>query len=114
MKNILLVPCLFLFASCNGSDFDQIYAGKYVWGAEINSFAPCNSALSYWASYNWAGMEMHEFYKANSKSPYQPMYIEFRGHLLDEVVDGFALDYDGLIRISEVKVFSFDLPASCQ
>lgn len=57
---------------------------------------------------------MTEFYKNNQKEPYQYMFIKFRGHLLDEVVDGFAKDYDGLIRISEVIEFSFELPAACK
>ena len=42
------------------------------------------------------------------------MYIEFHGHLLNEKVDGFALNYDGLIRISEVREYSFAIPAACQ
>ena len=114
MKNIPLILMLFLLMSCSSPDLDHFYIGKYYWGPEVNSFTHCNSKISYCVSYNWAGMEMNEFYKKNSKLPYQPMYIRFRGHLLNEVVGGFAADYDGLIRISEVKAFSFDLPTSCK
>lgn len=114
MKKLFIVILTFLFASCTHSPQEQVYIGKYIWGAEVNSFTPCNSPSSYWASYNWAGMEMQSFYKKNSKTPYQPMYIEFRGHLLNEKVDGFALNYDGLIRISEVLKYSFDIPTACQ
>ena len=35
------------------------------------------------------------------------------GHLLDEIRDGFALEYAGLIRISEVILLSNELPADC-
>ena len=57
---------------------------------------------------------MHEFYKKHRKEPYQFMYIKFRGHVLDEEIDGFATQYDGLIRISETKEYTFELPASCK
>ena len=43
-----------------------------------------------------------------------PMYIEFRGQTLNEKVDGFALDYSGLIRISEVFQYTFNIPESCR
>jgi len=46
--------------------------------------------------------------------PYQPIYLEFRGHLLDEVVDGFAVDYDGLIRISEIYHLGVPIPPDCK
>lgn len=114
MKKLSIVVLGLLLASCGNPELDQIYVGKYTWGAEVHSFKPCNSQQSYWVSYNWAGMEMNTFYKMNSTASYQPMYIKFRGHLLNEKVDGFALDYDGLIRISEVQEYSFDIPVSCQ
>jgi len=82
--------------------------------AEVNTFTTCDKKQSYWASFNWAGLEMQSFYKQNSTKPYQPMYIKFKGHLLNEKVDGFALNYDGLIRISAVQEYSFEVPAKCQ
>jgi hypothetical protein len=57
---------------------------------------------------------MHEFYKKNSTKPYQAMYIEFRGQTLSEALDGFAKSYSGLLRISEVKKFTFDVPMQCK
>lgn len=42
------------------------------------------------------------------------IYIEFRGHMLDEEVGGFAADYDGHIRISEIKKRSLDIPMECK
>lgn len=114
MKQLLLVLAVVLLSACVRPELDQVYEGMYHWGAEVNSFTACNSKSSYWVSYNWAGIEMNNFYKKNNETPYQPMYIKFRGHLLNEKVDGFALDYDGLIRISEVQEYSFDIPASCQ
>lgn len=110
----ILILSLLISPHIFSAEFDQIYIGKYSWGAEVDSFTNCDSKISYWASYNWAGIKMLEFYKQNSEKPYQPMYLVFRGHLLDEEVDGFAQDYDGIVHISEVKEFSFEIPASCQ
>lgn len=114
MKKIALILTLLFSQVVYAADFDQIYIGKYSWGPEVDSFTPCNSKTSYWVSYSWAGIEMHEFYKKNRQEPYQFMYLKFRGHLLDEVVDGFAEQYDGFVRISEVKEFTFELPETCK
>ncbi|MDJ0926855.1 MAG: hypothetical protein QNJ73_04310 [Gammaproteobacteria bacterium] len=93
---------------------DQTWKGAYVRGHEVNAFTPCGSARSYWASFNWAGSELVQFYEAKAREPYQPIYVEFRGHLLDEERDGFAADYDGLIRISEVHIMKDQLPRGCE
>lgn len=114
MKKIVLLLTSALIASCGEPSLDQIHQGKYYWGPEVNSFSPCNSDNTYWVSYNWAGMEMSQYYKENASAPYQPMYLEFRGHLLNESLEGFAEEYDGLIRLSEAKQYSFEIPVDCQ
>lgn len=81
LKSIMLLLALLMLASCSKPDIDQIYTGKYYWGAEVNSFTPCNSDTSYWVSYNWAGIEMNAFYKKHSKTAYQPMYIEATAYM---------------------------------
>ena len=98
-----------MVTACAPQELDQTYEGVYAFGAEVNTFTTCDKKQSY-----WAGLEMQSFYKQNSTKPYQPMYIKFKGHLLNEKVDGFALNYDGLIRISAVQEYSFEVPAKCQ
>ena len=93
---------------------DEIYRGTYTWGHEVDVFKPCDSKKEYWVSYNWAGYRLKEFYKNNTTQPYQPIYLEFRGHLLNEEVDGFAEQYDGLIHISEVKTLSKEVSGTCK
>lgn len=94
-------------------EHDKIYEGMYSWGHEVHSFTPCNSKASFWVGFYFAGIQMNQFYKENHNKPYQSMYIKFKGHILNEEVDGFAEQYDGLIHISEVKNYSFDIPKSC-
>lgn len=111
---ILLVEALLSIVKPSWAHEETIYEGMYVWGPEVESFTLCNSDTSYWVSFGWGGIDMHEYYQKNKKEPYQSMYLKFRGHLLDEIVDGFAEQYDGLIRISEAKAFSFELPSTCK
>ena len=107
---LLFLSPLFSYATV----IEKVYRGTYSWGPEVHSFQPCNSENDYWVTFDWAGIEMHEFYKSTDKKPYQLMYIEFRGQVLNEEVDGFASSYSGLIRISEVKKYTMEVPISCK
>ena len=96
------------------AEYDQIYCGEYVWGAEVHSFRPCGSDEAFWVSASsWVITPVREFYDSHTEVAYTPIYIEFRGHLLDEVVDGFAGSYSGLIRVCEVLKLSAEVPQEC-
>jgi hypothetical protein len=114
MKRLILILVTCISFTANASSHEKTFKGVYQWGPEVHSFKSCNSKETYWASFDWAGNTMHDFYKKNATKPYQPMYIEFRGQILNEVVEGFAMDYSGLIRISEVKNYTFELPNQCR
>jgi hypothetical protein len=53
------------------------------------------------------------YLESNTSQPYQPVYVEFRRHLLNEEVDGFGKNYDGLMRVSEINAKGIDIPAGC-
>lgn len=114
MNKIVTAMLIALVVACTATVREKTYKGTYSYGHEVHSFKPCNEKKDYWVSFNWAGMEMHEFYKRSGKKPYQPMYIEFRGQVLNEAVDGFAEQSSGLIRISEVFSYTFQVPATCK
>ena len=81
----------------------------------MRTLQPCNSDKVYWVSASsWTQQPLLEYYKHNVTKPYQPVYIQFRGLILDEKLDGFAADYDGLIRISEIKNRAAKIPEDCQ
>lgn len=116
MKQAVLVIATLLLASCIyiEDSSDQTYTAKYEFGPEVNSVTLCNSKTAYWVAPSPAGEEMQNFYEKNFTEPYQPLYVKFRGRLLDEPLIGEAeQDYDGLMHISKVEERSFDLPASC-
>lgn len=114
MNRVITILIILAPLFCYAKDHEKIYKGTYSWGHEVHSFKPCNEKEDYWVSFDWAGIEMHEFYKKADKKPYQLMYIEFRGQVLNEIVDGFADSYSGLIRISEVQKYTINIPGSCK
>lgn len=114
MNKLTLIFIGLIAITTNAQGHERVYSGTYSWGPEVHAFKPCNSEEHFWVSFDWAGIEMQEYYKNNTKKPYQVMYLEFRGIELDEVVDGFAATYSGLVRISEVKKYTFEVPALCK
>ena len=100
--------------SVHAVQHETIYKGLYTLGHEVHTFQPCKEKEIFWVSFNWAGIEMQRYYKQSQVLPYQPMYVEFRGQILEELVGGFAQEYDGLIRLSDVKTFSFKIPDHCK
>jgi len=111
-KLVVAIWVPLLAASCATSP-ERTYKGTYSYGHEVRSFKPCNEIEDYWVSFDWAGMEMQDFYEDSAKRPYQALYIEFRGQVLNEAVDGFAEQSSGLIRISEVLSYTFEVPTGC-
>ncbi len=107
---VLIIPATTIALDC-----DKVYKGTYVWGNDADIFRPCTSDNSYWISTQPSiHNQLTNFYRQHpTTSPYEPVYIEFRGHLLNEKVDDFAVNYDGLIRISELRVQSVDIPDTC-
>src|SRR6478735_8397825 len=104
---------LLLVAACRPSAAqpDQIYSGMFVWGAEVRSFSPCDQKVRYWVSGpDSVTAPLLEFYRKNTTQPYGRIYISLRGQLLDEARDGFAADYDGLLKVSQVLSMSKDAP----
>lgn len=114
MNKLIILILGLISVSCSSIEHERTFKGVYSYGHEVHSFTPCNEKNDYWVSFNWAGIEMHEFYKEFSQEPYQLMYLEFRGLLLNERVDGFAEQYDGLVRVSEVFNYTFEVPSECR
>jgi hypothetical protein len=93
---------------------DRRYAGVYVWGHEVHTFRPCGQEETYWVSAStWVIGELLDHYVSESSELYQPLYLEFRGQILDEQIGGFAAAYSGLIRISEIVDWTTSVPSGC-
>lgn len=104
----------FCLTGCSASGIDHIYKGEYTWGAEVNVFQQCAEEKVYWVSASSPIRgELIDFHNQSTSKPYESIYIVFRGHLLDEELDGFAKQYDGLIRISEIINKEAKIPVDC-
>ena len=107
------VLCLFTLAACSGQGASD-FLGRYIWGHEVRSFQPCDSKQVFWVKTSPdIQKELTSFHQANTSKPYEAIYIEFEGALIDEEPTGFALDYDGLILIDKLVLQQAEIPPSC-
>jgi hypothetical protein len=80
------------------------WRGEYTGGHEAQGFCPCQSDACYWAVAQPEVLAQFEaFIEQHGRYPYEPIYIEFTGQLLDKPREGFALDYDGLIAVGTLS-----------
>ena len=113
-KAFILFMTTFMVGVVNAGDCDAVYKGNYTWGAEVDVFQPCGSEKVYWVSASsWVKRPLIEYLKNTTTRAYQSVYIEFRGHIMNEVRDGFAEQYDGLIRVSEITYQSRKEAVQC-
>lgn len=101
-------------SAVKANDCTREFSGLYTWGAEVNVFQPCGSNDVFWVSASsWVMRPLIDYVESATSSPYQSIYIEFSGNVLNEVRAGFAEQYDGLIRVSEINHKSSQIPAGC-
>ena len=104
-----------LLVACSASKDDPgSVAGRYVWGHEVHTFAPCESDDEYWVrgAPDVVGA-LRDYHQANATELYQAIFVEIDGALSDEVADGFAASYDGIFVINEVLSMSTEAPSIC-
>jgi putative lipoprotein len=101
--NKLLYISVFLISGLANAHENE-YKGLYYYGAEVDSFKPCNSPDSFWVSHGWGSInsDLRGFYKRSTNEPYQAIYIEFIGHPHNEESGGFAKSYTGTLHISKI------------
>ena len=83
----------------------ESYRGFYVFGHEVRTFQPCGSDQVYWvkADQKISQQLRKEHHKLTSK-PYEPVYVEVKGHLIQKAAEGFAAEYDGQIVIDGIDL----------
>jgi len=114
MKKLPVALLLLLAAPLFASECDIHFRGVYTRGHEVRSFQPCQSNRQFWVSASsWVQRPLTEYVEGHAAGPYHQVYLEFRGQMLDEPLDGFAADYDGLVRVSEIYTISVDIPPGC-
>ncbi|MGD9075169.1 MAG: META domain-containing protein [Desulfobacteraceae bacterium] len=98
---IILITCalLPLQAVSHGSGF---FRGHLTLGHEVRSFIPCEKEVDYWVV-DRTGGELWKVYQRLTHKPYQPVYVEVRGHLEPPPADGFGADYARQLTVFELR-----------
>ena len=113
-----LVLAVAASSGCLGGRYDPRLTGTYVWGAEVNTFRPCDSSLVYWVNAaDTAQFRLQREHQKLTSEPYQPVFVELCGKI-GEVpslyADGFAGDYDGMITLSCLGEIRSLKPGECE
>ena len=98
---------------------EDILRGRVYWGHEVRAFHPCDSKQTYWLEgEEWTLRPLRrraERLRGRSGKPYPPIYVEALGTIdIDAKREGFARDYDGLLRLREVARVSDVVPDGCR
>jgi hypothetical protein len=105
---IVTLPAL----SACGSD--RVIDARYYWGHEVNVVCPCSTDTCFWVnSPPELQKVLKRYVQTQTSSVYQPVLLRFEGRLLQEQPIGFAVNYDGLMRIDRIEELSTEIPSSC-
>ncbi len=117
MSRRLACPALLALAVLSlatGCDRQPEQRGLYYWGAEVNVVCPCGSRDCYWVRGEPLVLSpLRTYLQKQTSEPYQPVYLTYHGHRVDEPTSGFAANYEGYQAITEVLTVSVTLPADC-
>jgi hypothetical protein len=109
----VLFQVLVLLAG-SGCDQPPAQKGLYYWGHEVNVVCPCGSSDCYWVRGEKLLLgTLRSYVQKQISQPYQPVYLEYRGRMLDEPRIGYAVNYEGYLEITEVLSLSVALPEHC-
>jgi putative lipoprotein len=103
-----LIPILWIFnfalvfSAPTSSYANNTFRGHLVWGHEVRSFKPCGMEVEYWVV-DRTGGELWHVYQGLSRKPYQPIYVEVRGHLQPPPSAGFGTDYERQLTVFELR-----------
>lgn len=92
--------------------------GVYTYGVEVSSFRACGETSEYWAE---GAPEIMAILEANAifvsdqlDVPYSPVYVEIEAAFEPDAMDGFAAEYDGVLRIDAVTALSWTVSEDCK
>lgn len=95
------------------SAHDNTYTGYYIYGNEVSIFKPCNETKEYWLHTSESKLSTIRADILALETPYQPIYLKFKGYEHIESVEGYAMQYDMNIHLSEVIEYRVDIPSHC-
>jgi len=110
MLSLQLIACSGVGVNAEQKDFKA----QYIWGEGVNAVHICNEDKEYWVRAQPKTLgELERGYLRLTSTPYEYVYITFKGELLNEKLDGFAENYDGYMRVSELLTIAATVPKNC-
>lgn len=112
-----LLALAVLLAACTTPEStpSERFTGAYVWGHEVNTFQSCGEDEVYWViAPAPILMQLQDHHSSVAGKPYHPIHITFIGNRLDDETDGFAIQYDGYIEVSELLDWNPTVPLDCR
>jgi hypothetical protein len=108
---LLLFPTMALF-SCASSA--PKLSGVVVYGHEVRTVRLCGEQQLFWLH---TTPEQNVFLAAEfqrlSKRPYQELYLDFTGRLMNNSPGEFSRAYDGTISLEVIHKLSIEIPDNC-
>lgn len=81
----------------------EVVKGSYIYGNEVSSFQPCGLTAEFWVIGEQKLMnQLQNNYMELASKPYQQVFVSFRGSRQPKAEDGFAADYSGQFKVTEV------------
>ncbi|SQD80723.1 hypothetical protein [Moritella yayanosii] len=94
---------------------DPAIFGHYTYGHEVNSFRPCRTKQDFWVIGSNDILElMAKKYSALATKPYDEVFVEITGDVESKASDGFAMDYDGQIRVTKLVLMKKKHATDCE
>ncbi len=113
LKISLMMLMTVVLSACARSASPEL-SGVIVYGHEIRTIRLCGDSQTFWLH---ATEEEQRKLVSKSRSltsyPYQELYLEFYGSMLNEPSGEFAKAYAGSIKVEQVRNISVVIPNSC-
>ena len=89
-------------------------SGIIVYGHEVRTIRLCGDSQTFWLH---ATQEQQQQLAAKSRKlttyPYQELYLEFTGRMLNDAPGEFAKEYVGTVKAEQIISISVVIPDSC-
>ena len=107
-----LLSSVSVLSSCTRSTMEL--SGAVVYGHEARTVQLCGEQQLLWLH---TTPELHAFLETESRRltqrPYQELYLDFVGSMMSDPPGEFSREYDGTIKLEEIRELSAVIPDSC-
>ena len=107
-----LLSSVSVLSSCTRSTMEL--SGVVVYGHEARTVQLCGEQQLLWLH---TTPELHAFLETESRRltqrPYQELYLDFVGSMMSDPPGEFSREYDGTIKLEEIRELSAVIPDSC-